>query len=63
MTIKKRECFYVLVLLTMVITLPEAFAENVDISIPADTSVPGCEETNECFLPPSVTVHPGDTVT
>ncbi len=63
MTIKKRECFYVLVLLTMVITLPEAFAENVDISIPAGTSVPGCEETNECFLPPSVTVHPGDTVT
>jgi predicted secreted protein with PEFG-CTERM motif len=63
MTIKKSNYIYVLVVLTMVITLPEAFAADVSVSIPPGTSVPGCEVTNECFVPASVTVHPGDTVT
>jgi predicted secreted protein with PEFG-CTERM motif len=63
MTIKKSKYVYVLVLLTVVITLPEAFAADVNVSIPSGSSVPGCETTNECFVPASVTVHPGDTVT
>jgi plastocyanin len=33
------------------------------ISIPSGVSVPGCEETNECFIPSEVTVKVGDTVT
>lgn len=33
------------------------------ISVPAGTSVPGCDETNECFIPAEVTVNVGDTVT
>ena len=33
------------------------------ISVPAGTSVPGCEETNECYLPYEVTVNVGDEVT
>ena len=63
MTIKKNKYVYALVVLTVVITLPEAFAATVDVSIPAGSSVPGCEKTNECFVPASVTVHPGDTIT
>ena len=32
------------------------------ISVPSGTSVPGCDETNECFIPAEVTVNVGDTV-
>src|SRR3990172_353745 len=32
------------------------------ISIPSGSSIPGCDETNECFIPAEVTVHVGDTV-
>lgn len=32
------------------------------VAIPAGTSVPGCEETNECYLPATVRVFAGDTV-
>jgi plastocyanin len=34
-----------------------------DISIPSGTSVPGCESTNECFIPYEITVNVGDEVT
>lgn len=36
--------------------------QTVTISMPSGTSVPGCEETNACYLPASVTVNNGDTV-
>ena len=32
------------------------------ISIPAGTSVPGCEECDNCFIPPSITVRANQTV-
>ena len=57
-----------LVLTSMVLTgiimttMPFASAEQVSISVPQGTSVPGCEETNECFLPYMVTIHPGDEI-
>jgi plastocyanin len=35
----------------------------VDVSIPKGTSAPGCEESNECFIPDMVTVSVGGTVT
>ena len=41
---------------------PYVFAEEINISIPTGTSAPGCDETNECYIPSKVTVHPGDTV-
>jgi len=49
---------------TLLITLsfPLAFADK-SISVPQGTSVPGCEDTNECWLPPKVTITPGETVT
>ena len=33
------------------------------ISVPAGSGVPGCEQTNECFIPADVTVSVGTTVT
>src|SRR3989337_3223574 len=35
---------------------------TVEVSIPAGTSVPGCEETNKCFIPSSVSIMKGYTV-
>ncbi len=32
------------------------------VSMPSGTSVPGCEETDTCFIPSSVTINVGDTV-
>ena len=43
-------------------TMPFASAEQVSISLPQGSGVPGCEETNECFLPYMVTVNPGDEI-
>ena len=53
----------IFVILISTITLPLAFAEDKLVSIPSGTSVPGCEETDECFIPASITVNPRDTVT
>ncbi|QUC65110.1 hypothetical protein NsoK4_02260 [Nitrosopumilus sp. K4] len=36
--------------------------QTVSVEIPAGTSVPGCEETNECYIPASITIFAGDTV-
>ena len=36
---------------------------TASVSVPAGTSVPGCEETNECFIPFEVTVGVGGEVT
>jgi len=36
--------------------------QTVSVQIPTGTAVPGCEATNECFLPPVVTINVGDTV-
>lgn len=35
---------------------------STSVSIPAGTSTPGCEETDECYAPSSVTVSSGETV-
>jgi len=35
---------------------------SVDVSVPTGTAVPGCEETNECYLPDNVSINVGDTV-
>ncbi|MHA7734802.1 cupredoxin domain-containing protein [Nitrosopumilus sp. S6] len=32
------------------------------VDMPAGTSVPGCEETNECYIPANLTINAGDTV-
>ena len=43
-------------------TVPTVYAETT-VSIPAETSVPGCEETDTCYIPSSVNVSVGETVT
>jgi plastocyanin len=35
---------------------------TVEVEVPAGTAVPGCEETNACFLPPTVSISSGSTV-
>ena len=32
------------------------------VEIPVGTSVPGCEDTDSCFLPANITINAGDTV-
>ena len=41
---------------------PSAFAAEVIVENALGASVPGCEETNECFLPYEVSINVGDTV-
>ena len=36
--------------------------KTVTVSMPTGTSVPGCEETNTCFIPSSVKINVGDTI-
>jgi len=36
---------------------------SVDVSVPTGTAVPGCEETNDCYLPFEARVSVGGTVT
>jgi len=33
------------------------------VSLPVGSSVPGCDETNECFLPANISISVGDEVT
>ena len=40
---------------------PSAFA--AEVSVPAGSGVPGCEETNECWFPAEISVGVGETVT
>ncbi len=35
---------------------------TVEVSVPSGTAVPGCEETNACYIPASVSINAGDTV-
>ena len=39
-----------------------AFGETFTVTIPEGTSVPECEETDECYLPADLTINVGDTV-
>jgi len=36
--------------------------QTINVDIPVGTSVPGCEETNECFSPASVNINLDDVV-
>ena len=53
------------VIFSSIMIIPTAFADHptASVSAPAGTSVPGCEETNECYIPYEVTVDVGGEVT
>lgn len=38
-------------------------AKTASVSMPSGTAVPGCEETNACYIPASVTIAAGGKVT
>ncbi|MFY9301312.1 MAG: plastocyanin/azurin family copper-binding protein, partial [Candidatus Nitrosotenuis sp.] len=50
--------------LALTVFAPSAFADHatVEISIAAGSSSPGCETTNECFIPSEVTTDVGSEV-
>jgi len=59
--------YYFLIILLVLILFSvsmadDVYAATVSVSIPTGTSVPGCEQTNSCFLPSSVSINVGDTV-
>src|SRR3989338_4528775 len=45
--------------------MSSAYAVNSEriVKIPQGTSMPGCEETKDCFIPFSITVQIGDRIT
>jgi predicted secreted protein with PEFG-CTERM motif len=53
--------FVLFAIVTGAVSSP-AYAEPEMVSTPQGTSVPGCEETDECFLPYMVTVDVGGEV-
>ena len=57
--------FFVLFAIAAGMVASPAFADHptANVSIPQGTSVPGCEETNECYIPFEVTVDIGGEVT
>ena len=64
MKIQSKTAFSLVALFTIAITMgmQSAFAETATVSTPQGTSVPGCEATNECFIPYEITVNVGDEV-
>ena len=57
-----------LILFTVIITvftISGAFAQDeiTTISIPANTSIPGCDETNTCYTPSYITIEIGNKIT
>ena len=57
--------FFVLFAIVVSMTTSSVFADHAtaSVSTPAGTSVPGCETTNECYIPYEVTVDVGGEVT
>jgi len=54
----------ILISLTLFSIIPSSFADSsASVSVPSGSSVPGCEQTNECWIPNEVTVDVGGTVT
>ena len=52
----------VLIICVIGIMIPNVFAETYTVEHAPNSSTPGCEETNECFLPSTLTIAVGDTV-
>ena len=57
--------FFVLFAIAAGLTVPTAFADHAtaSVSVPEGTAVPGCEETDACYIPSTVTIDIGGEVT
>jgi predicted secreted protein with PEFG-CTERM motif len=53
--------FLMLTMASSTLTIPSVSAETT-VSLPAGSAVPGCEETNECYIPYEINVAVGETV-
>jgi plastocyanin len=55
--------FFVFFTITSIVgVFPGVFADSIFVSILEGTSIRGCEETNECYLPYQITIDVGDQV-
>jgi len=53
----------ILMLSIIFVGITPVFAENISVSIPEGTSVQGCEDSDECYIPYEITIDVGDKVT
>ncbi len=65
MKIQSKVAFPLLAVFAIAMTMgmPHAFADVATVSVPQGTSVPGCEATNECYIPYEITINVGEEVT
>ena len=49
--------------IAMTLGMSNAYAEVKTVSVPQGTAVPGCEATNECYIPYEITINVGEEVT
>jgi len=65
MNMKRMSSFFLLLTVVAGISAitPSVYAAEFEVNNAPGSSVPGCEETNECFLPNELTIGVGDTVT
>jgi len=62
MKIQNKAIFLAILAVGVLSTIaPSAFAQTV--SAPVGSALPGCEDTDECFIPSTITVDVGATVT
>jgi len=54
---------YALVGVFIISVMFTQYAFAAEVSVPAGSGIPGCEETNECWFPATVFIDVGDTVT
>ena len=52
-------CFVILFVIFSTIPI----ADGASVSLPSGSSVPGCEEVNRCFIPYTISISRGETVT
>ena len=57
--------FVLMSVVTMIAIAPSAFADHQSATVTnaPGSATPGCEETNNCFIPSTVTIDIGGTVT
>ena len=64
---KKSVClsFSLLAIFSLIVIAPPAFADHskVDINMAVDSSVPGCETNNMCYMPYNAALDPGGEAT
>ena len=66
MNMRQRNLFFISSIAFLIIffsSFDDAKSEDSLVSIPLGVSVPGCEETNQCYIPFQINVHVGDKVT